>query len=368
MKFRKYGCTDKEVSVLGYGTLRFQRAKSNREFYTELIREGINAGINYIDTAAMEVYGSETMVGEAVKENRKEVYIATKNHYKGDSLNEWLKYLERSLKNLNTDYIDFYHIHALTLEEYKTKLQPAKIMDELRLLRKAGVIKHICFSSHDTPVNIRKLIDTGDFEGVLLQYNFIDRENESNLSRANALGMGVGIMGPVGGGRFINANNYFKNHFNKEINIADFAIRFVLTNPNVTFALSGMTTLQMIKENVKTVESSLCLSMEEEEVIEKTLLHIKNMEEFKCTGCGYCLPCPKQIDIPANFKSYMYYKVWGLHKEAKLLYDQMSKSMTYRHAGACIKCGLCETRCPQKINIREQFQTIQSVLGTNNTD
>lgn len=362
MKFRKYGCTDKKISVLGYGTLRFQRAKSKREFYTKLIREGVDAGINYIDTAAMEVYGSETMVGEAIKDIRDEVYLATKNHYKGTSLDAWYKYFERSLKNLQTDYIDFYHIHALTYDEYYKNLQPSKIIDKLFDLRSEGKIRHICFSSHDTPVNIKKLIDTGDFEGVLLQYNFMDRENEDNLARAAEMGMGVGVMGPIGGGRFMSANQYFKRNFNQDIDIADFALRFVLSNPNVTFTLSGMNTTQMLCDNIKTANGNLKLDCYERSILADTLHHAQSVEAFKCTGCGYCLPCPKQIDIPANFKAYTYYKIWGLNNEAKTLYDQMSRSVTYRHAGDCIKCGACEVRCPQKINIREQFEIIDLEL------
>ena len=99
VKYRNYGCTNKKMSVLGYGTLRFQRSKGKRDLYKQLIREGVDGGINYIDTAAMEIYGSETIVGEAIKDVREEVYLATKNHYKGTSIDEWRKYFERALKN-----------------------------------------------------------------------------------------------------------------------------------------------------------------------------------------------------------------------------------------------------------------------------
>ena len=355
------------MSVLGYGTLRFQRSKGKRDLYKQLIREGVDGGINYIDTAAMEIYGSETIVGEAIKDVREEVYLATKNHYKGTSIDEWRKYFERSLKNLKTEYIDFYHIHALTFEEYKMKLKPAGIIDQLFTLRKEGKIRHICFSTHDTPVNIRKLIDTGDFEGILLQYNFIDRENESNIARANQVGMGVGVMGPIGGGRFLAANEFFRRNYDQEISIADFALRFVLENPNVTFALSGMNTRQMLSENMQTANGILKLKSSERTILDETLQHIQNSGDFKCTGCGYCLPCPKQIDIPANFKAYMYYKIWNLQKEAKVLYDQMSRSVTYRHAGACVKCGTCEVRCPQNIKITEKLQLIDLELGNHSS-
>lgn len=360
MKYREYGNTGKKISTLGYGTLRFQRGKKNRDIAVDCLREGIKRGINYIDTAAMAVYGSETLVGEAVKGCRDKVYIATKNHYKGKSLSKWSSYFENSLKSLGTSYIDFYHIHALTWEEYINVLKPIGVIDELRCMKKEGVIKHICFSSHDTPYNIKKIIDENIFEGTLLQYNFIDRQNERIIQYAKSKNMGVGIMGPIGGGRFMESNIYFKQKFGLEINIADFALRFVLSSMNITFALSGMNTLEMLNENIATVQRNLSLTNHET----KALNSFKGINDIKCTGCGYCMPCPQMIDIPENFKALRYYKVWKFEKQAKELYSQMKGSSTYKNAGVCVKCGRCIKKCPQKINIINEFEKLHELLDS----
>jgi predicted aldo/keto reductase-like oxidoreductase len=200
MQYREYGETGVRISVLGFGALRLPK-KPKRA--VKILRRAFDLGVNYVDTAASypaSNHGAnERLVGEALRGYRDQVYVATKNHYKGKSVDDWQVYLDRSLKNLGVDYIDFYHLHALRWDVYRRQLVPGGIMERFRKAKEEGVIRHACFSSHDKPENIVKLIDTGEFDGMLVQYNLLDRVNEGAIAHAHEQGMGVAIMGPVGG-------------------------------------------------------------------------------------------------------------------------------------------------------------------------
>jgi predicted aldo/keto reductase-like oxidoreductase len=365
MQYREYGKTGVQVSVLGFGAMRLPK---KQELAVEILRRAFDLGVNYVDTAASyptSNHGAnERLVGEALKGYRNRVFVSTKNHYKGASVDEWQVYLDRSLKNLGVDTIDFYHLHALRWDVYRQKLVPGGIMERFKRAKEDGVIRHACFSSHDRPENIVKLVDTSEFDGMLVQYNLLDRANEGAIAHAHAQGMGVAIMGPVGGGKLIAPSERILSMVGEAQSTPEVALRFVLSNPNVTLALSGMKTLEMVEENVATAGQEESLSGEERQRFVEALEEVQQLSDLYCTGCGYCLPCPSKVDIPGNFEAMNYYRVWGLEKLARKRYKQLGRNKSRRWAAACVECGACESKCPQNIPIRERLKEVAATLGS----
>lgn len=209
-----------------------------------------------------------------------------------------------------------------------------------------------------------KLVETGLFEGMLLQYNLLDRKNEDAIARAHELGMGVEIMGPVGGGRLGMHSEKLENLVPSAASTAELALRFVLANPSVTIAFSGMNTEEQIRENCAVASREEPLSGAEIEAINQALQDNQRLAELYCTGCGYCLPCPQGVAIPKVFAAMNMHRVWGLTAHAKEMYAQIGKANEGENdASACIQCGQCEPKCPQKINIIEQLEETHQALS-----
>jgi predicted aldo/keto reductase-like oxidoreductase len=177
--------------------------------------------------------------------------------------------------------------------------------------------------------------------------------------------MGVAIMGPVGGGRLAAPLERVRALVAEAKNTPEIALRFVLSNPNVTLALSGMTTFEMVEENAATVSRGEPLSAEDRQRVLKVLEETKRLSDLYCTGCGYCMPCPNDVDIPGNLEAMNYHRVWGLEKHARELYKRMGKNKKRRWAEACIECGECELKCPQNLPIRERLKETTMALGQN---
>ncbi|MEN6644619.1 MAG: aldo/keto reductase, partial [Armatimonadia bacterium] len=302
MQYRPYGNTGKQVSALGYGAMRLPFGDPDES--VRLMQLGMDLGINYIDTAFG--YGgegrSEIYVGKAIAGRRDKVYIASKNPCWSDETPEgWWQRLETTLERMQTDYIDFYKvIHSLTWDQFTRAYEPTLQKEALKA-KEQGIIKHLVFSVHDTPENIIKLVETGLFEGMLLQYNLLDRQNEEAIARAHELGMGVEIMGPVGGGRLGMHSEKLQTLIPSAASTAELALRFVLANPNVTIAFSGMNTEQQVRENCAVASREEPLSGAEIEAINQALQDNQKLAELYCTGCEYCLPCPQGVAIPKAF-------------------------------------------------------------------
>ena len=372
MQYKEYGKTGDWVSALGFGAMRLPMAGDHvdMDLSVSIIRRAFDLGVNYVDSAVGYCNGeSQIAIGKAVKGRRDKVFVSTKNHYKGESGDEWQKLLDQSLQRIDVDYIDFYHSHGLSWDEYRRMSAPGGPMERFRKVKEQGLIRHICFSCHDSPENMKKLIDTGEFEGMLVQYNLLDRRNEEAIAYAHEKGMGVAIMGPVGGGRLVAPSDQFQNIIGGVKSTPEIALRFVLSNPNVTLALSGMNSIAMVEENTATASREESLTGQEKQKVLEALGEIKRLSELYCTGCGYCMPCPNDVDIPGNFSAMIYYKVFGLEKYARQQYQRLGKkkkpdgTIVEAWAAACIECGKCEPKCPQKIKIREQLKETKAALG-----
>ena len=374
MQYRTFGRTGVRISALGFGAMRLPTVNVNGKTHVDfeesarMMRRAFELGVNYFDTAPYYCdKESESAVGRALKGIRDKVYISTKNPIESASGADWRRRLEHSLRELDTDYIDFYHMWGINLESYRKEIDvPDGPLEAARRAKEEGLIRHISFSFHDAPENLLTLIDTGNFETVLCQYNLLDRSNEAGIAHAHEKGLGVVIMGPVGGGRLGAPSPVIQSLLpGRKWSTAETALRFVISNPGVSCALSGMSTMEQVEENAKTASIEASLSPDELEAVANSMEENKRLAELYCTGCGYCMPCPNDVNIPANFRFMNYHRVYGLTDFARAEYAAFGRDEWHKGepASACIECGLCEEKCPQHLQIREQLKETAKALG-----
>lgn len=374
MVYRDFGKTGIRISRLGFGAMRLPERKIGEksgldiDAAVEAMRHGFEKGINYVDTAYFYHDGeSEVAVGKAIKGRRGEVYLSSKSPgHLVKKPGDYRRILEEQLTRLNEDSIDFYHFHGIDYNGFLDIDKKTGWLDEARRAHDEGLIRHICFSFHGEPADIVKLVDLGCFESVLCQYNLLDRSNEKALGYAHEKGLGVIVMGPVGGGRIAGLPDSLRNKLNLPIeNNIELAFRFVLANGSVDCALSGMNSPGMVDENAAYAENETPLSEDEIGNINSLMRSLRKMADLYCTGCKYCLPCPADIDIPHIFDLFNYYTVYGLVDHARGTYAQYGKNpwLPKVKADACTGCGVCESRCPQHIEIREQLKKAHKVLS-----
>ena len=371
MEYRDFGRSGVKISALGFGCMRFPMIKDGEknvvdvEAVTEMIKKAYELGVNYFDTALFYCDGlSENALGKAVKGFRDNVYISTK--CPSDRLKEFGGYrniLEAQLKKLDMDYIDFYHYHGIGYAHFLETDKEWKWIDAAIKAKAEGLIRHISFSFHSKPEDIKKLVDLDIFDSLLCQYNCIDRSNEEGIAYAKSKGIGVIAMGPVGGGRISSIPPTIAKDAGVKVSTSsEMALRFVLANPNVDCALSGMQNLQMVIENVNTASSPEPLTSEQLNAINKILDEKKELAKLYCPGCRYCMPhCPQKVNIEYIFQLYNDYKIYGVEEVSKAEYASLGKYNT-TDASHCIECGVCEEKCPQNIKIIEKLKTCHELL------
>jgi len=332
----------------------------DRDKAIPMLRRAVELGINYFDTAVMYCAGdSQRVLGEAMEDIRDQVILSTKNHhYDKHDVAGWWKNLEDSLKFLRTDYIDVYNVHGLNYEGFERCFAGEDgLYKQLVKAKEQGLIRHICHSFHGSLESMKKMVDTGLFEAITCQYNLLDRHLEEGIAYAAEHGEGVVIMGPVGGGRLGYPSERVRELVGDVKSTPELALRFVLSNPNVTLALSGMQNMQMLEENVETVSRAGKLTEEDHAAIEAAIQERKELLGLYCTGCGYCMPCPEGVDIPTNFEILNLERVFGLSEHARSRYAGLDGK-----AALCRLCGKCLKTCPQELDIPGRLSEAVSVL------
>jgi len=368
------GKTGIEISALGFGCMRLPEYEKDGKWYIDndlaipMLRKAYEYGVNYFDTAYYYCHSnSERTLGQAVKPFRDKVYLSTKIPLEEvHSKEDFWGLLKTSLARLDTDYIDFYHFWALNKNRFDEVVLKYGLIDEAMEAKRQGLIRHLSFSFHDDPKVIKYIIDTGKvFSSMLVQYNLLDRKNEEMINYAHDQGLGVVIMGPVGGGRLASPENALGEKLNLgSIATYELAFKFVLSNPNVTCALSGMENLAVLKKNVQVINNFTSLTTEEQANLQQALTELQKFSELYCTGCKYCNGCPQSIKIDQIFGLYTYYNVYGLTDFAKQAYARYLKNQNVGQIETCLECGLCESKCPQKLPIIEDLKKVDRILRT----
>jgi predicted aldo/keto reductase-like oxidoreductase len=364
--YRVLGRTGYRVSQLGFGAMRLpmvgegEAARVDREKAIPLVHRAFEGGVNYIDTAAnYSNADNQRAVGEALKGWRDRIVVSTKNPEYDDE-KAWWQNLENSLERLQVDYIDIYNHHGLNWERYTTAVEP-RLSKLMQKAKDQGLIKHICFSFHDTPENLVRLIETDYMDVITLQYNLLDRRNEEAIALAHERNIGIVVMGPVAGGRLGTDSTVLSELVPGVKRVPELALRFVLANPNVSVALSGMNAVEHVVENLAIASDATELSADDFAAIDAQVKRLQAMADLYCTGCGYCMPCPQEVNIPHIFQKYNEARVYGLWEPASQAYKAWER-VQGKPADACVECGLCEDKCPQHIPIREQLKEAHAAL------
>ena len=381
MQYREMGKTGEKVSVLGFGRMRLPVINGNPAHIDEekaigLIRTAIDKGVNYIDTAYpyhsenFSLPGnSEPFVGKILKDGyREKVFIATKLPvWLADSREDMDKLLDEQLKRLDTDYIDFYLLHGLGKNSWKS-LKEKEVEKFLDSALKSGKVKYAGFSFHDDLETFKEIVDYYDWSFCQIQLNFMDVNFQAGLAGlkyAADKGMGLVIMEPLRGGSLaVNTPEVIMKKYNEIVpgrSSVDWALRWVMNHTEVSVVLSGMNEMEQVIENINTAETALGNSMTEKEMeaiafAEKTY---RKMIKVPCTGCGYCMPCPQGVAIPANFKFYNDYHMFKDPNE-KRNYNIWINGKS--RADSCIKCGQCEEKCPQQIKIADELVNVMKLF------
>ncbi len=371
MIYRELGRTGLKVSQLGFGAMRLPmkdtggEQRVDRELAIPMIHRAFEGGVNYIDTAVGYCNAdSQRAVGDALKGWRDKVVVSTKNHDYGQDEKKWWTLLEQSLERLGVEYIDIYNHHGLGWSRYTQDVEP-RVGKWMAKAKDQGLIKHVCCSFHDSNESLKKIVETGYPAVITLQYNILDRSLEEGIALAHEKGIGIVGMGPVGGGRLGAQSEVLESLVPGIDRVPELALRFVLANPNVTVALSGMSEMKHVEENLATCSDAVALSPSDRAAIDAHLARLGEMAKLYCTGCEYCMPCPKNVNIAAVFRSYNHGRVYGLWDLAKQSYSgirnakQEDRNQT---SEACVECGVCEDKCPQKIEIRRQLKEAHEAL------
>jgi predicted aldo/keto reductase-like oxidoreductase len=372
MKYREFGKTGVKVSALGFGCMRLPEYEKDGKWFIDedkaipMLRRAYELGINYFDTAYYYCHNnSEVVVGKALKPFRDKVYISTKIPL-GDinSKDDFWRILNESLKKLDTDHVDFYHLWAMNKGTFEERVLKYGIIDEALEAKRQGKIRHLSFSFHDDPEVIKYIIDTGKvLETMLVQYNLLDRANEKMIAYAHEKGLGVAIMGPVGGGRLAAPTELGeKLTGQKGFSTYELALKFVLSNPGVSVALSGMENMEVLEKNVKIADEFNALTDDELSQIKTSLENLQKFSDLYCTGCNYCGGCPQNIKISKIFKLFTYYNVYDLKIYAKNIYKEYLANAKNGQVEDCLSCGLCVSKCPQKLQVTDELKKVDQLL------
>ncbi|ACL16935.1 aldo/keto reductase [Methanosphaerula palustris] len=380
MLYRKIPKNGDELSILGFGCMRLPvRADGSidEERATKQVRDAIDHGVNYVDTAWPYHMGqSEPFVGRALANGyREKVNLATK-------LPSWLiekredmdTFLNAQLERLRTDHIDYYLIHALVgdLWDAVEKLGVADFLDKARA---DGRIRNAGFSFHGAGDDFNRIVDAYDWDFCQIQYNFLDEKNQAGtagLEYAASKGLGIIIMEPLRGGNLTKTVPSVVREIWDEALVkrtpAEWALRWIWNHPEVTVVLSGMNDETHIQENLSVADQAYPNSLTEAELqlVKKVESTYRELMKVSCTGCRYCMPCSSGVNIPLCFEEYNNLYLVDNPEEEKFMYAaRLGGAVALgesEFASMCVQCGQCVEKCPQHIDIPAVLESVVAEL------
>ncbi len=368
MEKRKLDKLGIETSLLGFGCMRFPttaEGKIDEPEAERMLDAAIASGVNYIDTAYPYHNGeSELVVGRALKKyDRSSFFLATKLPlWAVESVEDAERIFQEQLSKLQTDYIDFYLLHAVNKEKWE-RMKELGVVEYCAKLKEEGKIRYYGFSFHDDYEVFEEILNYRDWDFCQIQYNYMDTQEQAGdkgYALTEKKGVPLVIMEPVKGGSLANFSEDINDRFHKldpEASVASFALRWVGSHPNVKVILSGMSTMGQVEDNLKTFTDFKPLTQAEEAEIQDIVKELRSRVQNGCTGCRYCMPCPAGVNIPGNFRVWNNYHMYRTYDHVKRAWEVDLKDE--EKAKNCIKCGKCETLCPQKLPIRDNLVSVQ---------
>ncbi len=383
MKYRPFGRLDWQVSALGFGAMRLPTRENDEiddDAATRMLYYAIEHGVNYVDTAYPYHHGtSETFLGRVLQgEYRQKVKLATKlPSWEIHTAADFDRFLNLQLQRLQTDYVDFYLLHALNKDSWR-KLRDLGVLEWAERAIAQGRFRHLGFSFHDDCDTFRQIVDAYDWTMCQIQYNYMDIENQAGmrgLQYAASKGLAVVIMEPLLGGKLVNpppAVQAVWNRARRRLSSVGWALHWLWNQPEVAVVLSGMSTLEQVQENITLADESgvSMLTPEELALYDEARRAYHALTAIPCTACGYCMPCPQGVDIPANLANYNEAIVYDKPEAARGQYRWWKYAYEVQHsfdhdirAAQCIQCGECETKCPQHIPISQWMPYIDLAMN-----
>ena len=372
MQYRIDRRSSNKLSILGFGCMRFPRifGITDMQKTEEIIMRSIEMGVNYFDTAWIYP-GSEEALGTVLDKNhvRDKVFIATKLPLVLiKKPGEFDRYFDQSLERLKTNFIDYYLLHMITDMEQLKMLKSWGIEDWITQKKNSGQIKQIGFSFHGSINEFIKIIDDYNWEFCQIQYNYSDENFQAGVTglRAAAAKMPVVVMEPLLGGKLATglpkeAEKTFQKA-DANLSPAGWALNWVWNQEEVTTLLSGMSTMAQLEENLRLADAAAAgMLAEDQKTVYKSVLESLNRScKIRCTGCNYCMPCPKDVNIPGSFSSYnATYSLGYIEGMKQFVTSTGFTSEKGSGPGKCVKCGKCETHCPQNIAIMKELVNVR---------
>ena len=358
-----------ETSLLGFGCMRLPVLADgtiDRELAAKMLDKAMASGVNYYDTAYPYHEGeSELFVGEYLEKwPRSSYYLATKlPSWEINTLEEAEKMFELQLRRLKKDYFDFYLLHTLN-RDFWHKLRDLGVVEFCEEMQRQGKIRHFGFSFHDEYDVFEEIINYRNWDFCQIQLNYMDVNEQAGLrglKLCKSKNIPVMIMEPVKGGSLARLPGDISKAFtdiHPDKSVSSWAMRWIGSQDGVQVILSGMSAMDQVEDNLATFTNFQPLNDEELKAIEAVSQELKKRVKNGCTGCRYCMPCPAGVNIPANFRIWNSYHTY-------LNRGEFIRTWTHdidesEQAKNCVKCGKCETQCPQKISIRADLAALQA--------
>lgn len=357
MQYKKYGKTGKDISVIGFGGMRFSKQGDGYDYdkCAEIVVKARQLGVNYFDTAPNYCEdNSEFIMGHAFKSMEKGFYVSTKSSQKDGS--KLRAQLELSLKRMNLEKVNFFHIWCiLSMDDYRSRMVKGGAYETALRAKEEGLIEHIVFSTHCNGEEIETIVNEADFEGMTVGYNILNFPfRQKGLQAAYKKGLGVATMNPLGGGLIPQKADYFDFIRGRgDRTVVDAALRFNASHDEITTVLAGMGSVEEVVQNCRIGDNLEKLDEKKLKEIEGMLF---NSMDKLCTGCRYCEHCPKKIPVSKYMLSYNN-KI--LKNEQEVLNDlKWHWGIPQNGVKECIECGICEGKCTQHLPIISRLKEI----------
>jgi predicted aldo/keto reductase-like oxidoreductase len=354
MRYRPFGKTGWMVSALSFGCMRL---KDDKDLNKNLISKAIDLGVNYFETTRYYIDGTcQHRTAPGIAGRMAGVIVSGKDGINADkTAYQFRREVERQLDILGLTHFKFFQVGWFSWGMMPHLLKRGGVLDAIRQAQKEGLIQRVGFTGHDSPANFIKCIETGLFDSITVPYNLINRSYEPTIKRAGELGVGVVAMCPVAGGTLAFESRRLKQALDLDLPTTEMALRFVLSNPDVSTACSGMNEMAQLDQNVRTVQAFDPDTASFEEMCAGLDKLRATLGDKFCTACRYCMPCPEGVDIPLHMEIHRNWQCFGLDDWAR---RRLRDIPAEKSAERCTECGKCEEKCPNDLGVRKMLKEL----------